>query len=489
MSRPSLVWFRQDLRLEDQPALQAAIARGEPVIPVFIWSPEDEGKWRPGAASRWWLHRSLTQLDMQLRAIGSRLIVRSGDALRELLSIIDETDAAAVFWNRRYEPASIERDSLVKKELRTRGLEVESFNGQLLFEPWDVQTKEGRPYRVFTAFWNSCLAKHPPEEPEPAPDTLRSPGVWPKSLTIGELRLDPAIRWDAGLVTAWKPGAKTAREELNRFLESTVPDYETSRDLPGESGTSRLSPYLHFGEISPRIIWHDVFRTATSGGPAEISSGATTFLKEIGWREFAYHLLFHFPKTVDEPLRVEFSRFPWLDDSAGLIAWQRGQTGYPIVDAGMRELWSTGWMHNRVRMIVASFLVKDLLISWTHGADWFWDTLVDADLASNTLGWQWTAGCGADAAPYFRVFNPVLQSGKFDPAGTYLRRWLPELERLPPSWLHAPWTAPDSVLSEAGVRLGSTYPHPIVDHGDARKRALQGLASLSVNTGIRDAKN
>ena len=307
------------------------------------------------------------------------------------------------------------------------------------------------------------------------------PSKWPRSLSIPELGLLPAIAWDAGLKAAWSPGSESAWIELRRFLDSAVGEYGSARNQPAIRGTSRLSPHLHFGEISPRTVWHETQRLRQGRSRQSVESGSETFLREIGWREFAYHLLFHFPQTDQQPLRSEFTRFPWRDDADGLKAWQRGKTGFPIVDAGMRELWSTGWMHNRVRMIVASFLVKDLLVPWQRGAEWFWDTLVDADLASNTLGWQWTAGCGADAAPYFRVFNPVLQSEKFDPEGDYLRRWLPELTNLPLPFLHAPWTAPSTVLAKAGVQLGKTYPHPVVDHSEARQRALQALAQIKSN--------
>jgi deoxyribodipyrimidine photo-lyase len=480
--RPSIVWFRQDLRLDDQPALQAAISRGEPVIPVFIWSPDEDGEWKPGAASRWWLHQSLARLDEQLRALGSRLIIRQGNALPELLSLIEASGAVAVYWTRRYEPAVIERDSQVKSELRRKNILAESFNGQLLFEPWEIQTKEGRPYQVFTAFWKSCLARPAPAEPLPAPDQVPAPSSWPASLSLNELKLVPTINWDVGLDAAWRPGAEAANDKLNEFLRLTVAGYHSTRDLPAEPGTSRLSPHLHFGEISPRTIWQSVRQITSSHSGSHDSTGAETFLKEIGWREFAHHLLFHFPRTTKEPLRAEFSRFPWRTDHSGLRAWQRGETGYPIVDAGMRELWVTGWMHNRVRMIVASFLVKDLLIPWQEGAAWFWDTLVDADLASNTLGWQWTAGCGADAAPYFRVFNPGLQSQKFDANADYLRRWLPELKKLAARWIHSPWEAPASALAEAGVKLGQTYPHPVVDHHEARQRALDALNQITAKS-------
>ena len=481
MNRPCLVWFRRDLRLEDQPALNAAITRGGPIIPIYVTDASDQSDWSPGAASRWWLHHSLSRLNHQLISLGSKLIVRHGESLSQLLSLINETQADAVFWNRSYEPASIDRDSRVKAELRKQGITAESSNGRLLFEPWEIQTKEGRPYRMFTPFWNTCLLRNSSEQPLPAPGRLSSPDHWPQSLTIDQLGLLPTISWDSGLKSSWKPETNSATAELRRFLESTVFDYHIARDVPARPGTSRLSPYLHFGEISPRTIWHETLNVVKDRLGSHNSIGADTFLKEIGWREFAYHLLFHFPATCKQPLRPEFARFPWREDADGLTAWQRGQTGYPIVDAGMRELWNTGWMHNRVRMIVASFLVKDLLIPWQRGAEWFWDTLVDADLASNTLGWQWTAGCGADAAPYFRVFNPTRQSEKFDPSGEYLRRWLPELQRLPTEYLHAPWTAPESVLTKADVRLGQTYPHPIVNHEDARRRALEALSTIKTS--------
>lgn len=478
MNSASIVWFRQDLRLEDQPALQAALEHGGPVIPVFIYAPDEEGAWPPGEASRWWLHQSLKSLDQQLVTAGSRLVIRSGNSLAELTRLIEETQATAIFWNRRYEPAPIGRDKKIKAELKSAGLQVESFNGQLLYEPWEISTKEGRPYQVFTAFWRACQAKPTPSEPLSAPEHIPAPGRWPRSMKLKDLHLEPTRPWVQGLEEAWEPGAASAARQLDRFLNAPVVGYGQARDLPAEPGTSRLSPYLHFGEISPRMIWHAVLKRFPRNQELDGGTGPGTFLKEIVWREFAHHLLYHFPATTDQPLRDEFARFPWADDPSGLKAWQRGRTGYPIVDAGLRELWQTGWMHNRVRMIVASFLVKDLRIGWQQGAAWFWDTLVDADLANNTLGWQWSAGCGADAAPYFRVFNPVLQSEKFDPQGTYLRRWLPELQALPTKWLHAPWAAPRDVLRSAQVTLGKTYPHPIVDHAQARTLALEAFQQL-----------
>jgi deoxyribodipyrimidine photo-lyase len=463
----TIVWFRHDLRLGDNPALTAALGRGGPVIPVFIWAPEEEGRWPPGAASRWWLHQSLAALDASLRKAGSRLTIRRGPTLDTLRSLVEETGATAVFWNRRYEPAIIARDSKIKSALQGEGKTAESFNGSLLFEPWTIKTQQATPYRVFTPFWRACLGQLEPAGPERMPPRFEKPAKWPMSAELRELGLQPMIDWTGGLREAWHPGENGARKQLSQFLENAIADYADQRNRPDLLGTSRLSPHLHFGEISVREIWSEL-------GNLQMKANADAirvYKSELGWREFAHHLLFHFPHTAEEPLRGEFARFPWRKDTAELRAWQRGRTGYPIVDAGMRELWHTGWMHNRVRMIVASFLVKDLLISWQEGAAWFWDTLVDADLANNTLGWQWTAGCGADAAPYFRVFNPVSQGEKFDPDGAYVRRWVQELQRVPIEWLHKPWESPLDVTT-AGLEFGRNYPRPIVDHSRARQQAL-----------------
>jgi deoxyribodipyrimidine photo-lyase len=467
--------------LDDNTALQAAVAAGGGVIPVFLWSPEEEKPWPPGAASRWWLHQSLTALERSLREKGSRLIVRRGDTVAILKAFIQETGARKVCWNRRHEPKIRERDANVAKTLASSGAEIDEFEGSLLFEPIQIQKKSGGPYQVFTPFWKACLSKDEPERPATAPRSLPAPEKFPGSLPIGDLGLEPQIDWAAGLRKTWSPGEDGARTQLRRFLKRAVTDYKTARDLPTFECTSRLSPHLHFGEISPRRVWHEIRRAQAkhaSRGERGWKTGPESYLRELGWREFAYHLLHHFPHTTSEPLREQFAGFPWRKSSKDLEAWQTAKTGYPIVDAGMRELWATGWMHNRVRMVVASFLVKDLRLSWLDGARWFWDTLVDADLANNTLGWQWVAGCGADAAPYFRVFNPVSQGEKFDPAGEYVRRWIPEIAGLPNRWIHKPWEAPPMERQLAGVVLGKTYPEPIVDHAEARRQALAALDSI-----------
>jgi deoxyribodipyrimidine photo-lyase len=474
MSAPTtIVWFRQDLRVADQPALRRAAERGR-VVPVFVWAPEEEGDWPPGGASRWWLHHSLASLDEQLRDRGMRLTICRGPTQAALDAVIEQTNATAVFWNRRYEPAAIERDKQVKATLLSRGIQAESFNGALLHEPWTIAAKTGGPYQVFTPFWKACLAANVAHETLPAPRELTAPAKWPKSLSLDELELLPRISWDAAFYDAWSVGAPAAERRLQHFIAEAISRYHEDRDRADIEGSSLLSPHLHFGEISPRQVWAAVEKELAKS-PARRSKsakGAEVFLKEVGWREFAYHLLYHFPQTPTEPLREQFRGFPWRRSTKDLQAWQRGRTGFPIVDAAMRQLWASGYLPNRTRMVVASFLTKDLRLPWLRGAEWFWDTLVDADLANNTLGWQWTAGCGADAAPYFRVFNPTMQAEKADPAGEYIRRWVPELSKLPTKWLREPWTAPDEELAAAGVMLGETYPRPMVDHREARDAAL-----------------
>ena len=472
----TIVWLRHDLRLADNPALSEACRPGDPVLPVFLWDPEGEGEWPLGGASRWWLHHSLASLDEALRAKGSRLLILRGPALETLRELARTTGARRVIWNRRYEPASIARDRQIKETLRAEGIEAESHNGSLLCEPWGVQNKSGGPFQVFTPFWKHSLSILNPGPPLPTPTRIPPPGRWPRGVPLEELGLLPRIPWDAAFRASWSPGEPGATASLNSFLAGGVLRYSEERDRPAHAGTSRLSPHLHFGEISPRQIWAAASQAGARHGVPDTAWKGWQFITEVGWREFAHHLLFHFPHTPRLPLRHEFGRFPWRSSPAHLKAWQQGRTGYPLVDAGMRELWTTGWMHNRVRMVTASFLVKHLLISWEEGARWFWDTLVDADLASNTLGWQWTAGCGADAAPYFRIFNPISQGEKFDPKGDYIRRWVPELSGLPPDWIHRPWEAPPEVLGRAGVSLGRSYPRPLVDHATARKLALDAYA-------------
>ena len=478
---PSILWFRQDLRLSDNPALDAAIKRGGPVIPVFIWAPGEEGRWPAGAASRWWLHQSLKSLDKSLRDFDSRLIFRKGPSISALEEIIKETGATALFWNRRYEPSIISRDQKIKEGFKSAGIVAESFNGSLLHEPWEVKNKAGNPFQVFTPFWKHCLNLNDSSSPLPRTKSLAVSEHWPWSFQLDELQLEPEIDWAQGMRDAWIPGETGAAAQVDTFLQKGVMDYSGTRNLPGRPGTSRLSPHLHFGEISPRQIWQEAKKFAERNAIAEKTWQGWQFLTELGWREFSHHLLYHFPQMPERPLRPDFERFPWHLDESRLRAWTKGQTGYPLVDAGMRELWAKGWMHNRVRMVVGSFLVKHLLISWTEGARWFWDTLVDADLAQNTLGWQWIAGCGADAAPYFRIFNPVSQGEKFDPQGDYVRCWVPELRGIPDVWIHQPWNAPEEILEHAGVTFGKNYPKPIVDHAKARAAALSAFAQLKQN--------
>lgn len=475
MTAPAIVWFRHDLRLADNPALRAAKERDGAVIPVFIWAPEEEGDWPPGSASRYWLHQSLLSLHGELEKAGSRLILRQGSSLEELDKLIEQTGAAAVYWNRRYEPATIQRDADVNSCLRSRGLTVESYNGNLLFEPPQTLNKQGGPFRMFTPFWRYCRTLGEPPVPLPAPRSLKAPAKWPASIKLKQLQLEPAIDWAGGIRDSWEFGARGARRALREFLRDGLEQYPTDRDYPGIRGVSRLSPRLHFGELSPRQVWHAVRDHEAGQGRMTETGHAEAYLRQLGWREFGHHLLYHFPQTPSAPLNEDYLNFPWQWRTDSLYRWQRGQTGYPIVDAGMRELWHTGYLHNRMRMIVASFLVKDLLVHWLKGARWFWDTLVDADLANNTLGWQWAAGCGADAAPYFRIFNPVRQAERFDPDGGYIRYWVPELKKLANVSLLAPWQADRSELKEAGVVLGETYPEPIVDHKQARQTALAAL--------------
>ena len=454
----TLIWFRNDLRIHDNPAIQAAIERGGAIIPVYIDDQAGEGDWPIGGASKWWLHHALLDLRKQLNDYGFQLILRRGDSGDELKRLLGETRADAIYWNRRYEPAIIERDKDIKKALAEDGFEVKSFNASLLFEPWQIQNQSGKPFQVFTPFWKHCQKQMTPDPVSVELREAQAPSSWPDSLQLGQLELLPDIQWDRGFYQAWTPTTQAAHERLAKLAATQAAGYKSNRDRPDMDATSRLSPYLHFGQISPRQVF-----AAFDKHNASASRGGLKFLSEVGWREFSHHLLYHFPHTPTEPLRAEFNHFPWDMNEKRLSAWRQGLTGYPIVDAGIRQLWATGWMHNRVRMVVASLLVKHLLIPWQEGARWFWDTLVDADLANNTQGWQWSAGCGADAAPYFRVFNPILQGKKFDPNGDYVRQWVPELQPVDESAIHDPWDAKPEQLG--GVVIGKDYPKPIIDHG------------------------
>ena len=476
-SSTAIVWFRRDLRLTDNPALAAACERAQHVVALYVHAPDEEGEWRHGGASRWWLHHSLARLDASLRARGGALVLRSGNTLQALLAVAGETGARQVYWNRIYDPVLVARDTGIKAALNESGFECESFNAALLHEPWEVRTGAGEPYRVFTPFWRSCAARLDAlPHPLPPPASIPAPATAPSSQALDELHLLPSIGWDSGLLAAWTPGEDAALDRIDAFAAGAVAGYPEGRNRPDHADTSRLSPHLHFGEIGPRQCVA-ALRNALVERPG--AQGATEgFVRQLGWREFAHHLLHHYPHTATAPLDARFESFPWQPNAVWLEAWQRGRTGFPIVDAGMRELWTTGWMHNRVRMIVASLLTKNLRQHWLEGARWFWDTLVDADLPNNTLGWQWTAGCGADAAPYFRIFNPMLQNERYDPDRAYVRRWVPELAALPDNYIHRPWEAPAAVLAAAGVELGRTYPGPIVDFRASRQAALDGYARV-----------
>lgn len=474
---PLIVWFRQDLRLADNPALRAALDAKRPLVLLFVLDDETPGRWRIGDASRWWLHRSLEALSADIAKRGAALVLRRGVAERVVLDFAHETKARAVFWNRCYEPFAIKRDAAIKEKLRAKGVTVESFNGSLLNEPWTIKTKTGDPFKVFTPYWRACLQVGEKRAPAQAPKNL--PG-WSGKLASDSLvswRLLPAKpNWAARFELEWRPGETGAHAALNAFIEAKLRAYPEDRDQLGQNGTSRLSPHLRWGEISPVQIRAAIASAAVDA--PELQRGAEKFMSEIGWREFSTNLLFHWPTLPENNWRDQFDTFPWLEDSSALDAWRRGHTGYPIVDAAMRELWVTGYMHNRARMIAASFLIKHLLIDWRHGERWFWDTLLDADLANNAASWQWVAGSGADASPYFRIFNPITQGARYDANGAYVRRWLPHLANLPDTYVHKPWLAPVNVLDDAGVRLGGDYPAPIVDHAAARARALDAFAKL-----------
>ena len=467
----AIVWFREDLRLADNPALCAAVDSGRPVLALYVHDEEAAGDWAPGGAKKWWLHQNLAALCERLNERGVQLVLRRGEARTVVQDLVEETAAGAVYWNRMYEPWARERDAEIKAALKEAGVEAASFNGHLLREPWTVETKTGGPYKVYTPFWRAIGAESAEYELLDTPGEIGGWGGNAASENLDDWGFEPTKPdWAGGLRDTWTPGEAGARKRLDWFIENALSDYDEDRDFPGVDGTSMMSAYLHLGVISPRQIW-----MAISGRSGD---GPSAFRGELGWREFSYHLLYHFPEFPDRNFQRKFDDFPWREDEDAFRAWTRGMTGYPIVDAGMRQLYEIGWMHNRVRMIVGSFLVKNLLLHWKRGEEWFWDTLVDADLASNSAGWQWVGGCGADAAPYFRIFNPITQGERFDKSGDYVRRWCPELKDLPDKFIQKPWEADAQTLERAGVELGRTYPRRIVDHKETRERALAAFDQI-----------
>ncbi|MGK7295328.1 MAG: cryptochrome/photolyase family protein [Candidatus Wenzhouxiangella sp. M2_3B_020] len=464
MSTLAIVWFRRDFRLADNPALDQARNDFDRILPVYVHDPDAEGDWAPGAASNWWLHHALCDLGDRLAERGARLVIRRGEALVHLRDIARKTGADAIYWNRLYEPAIVERDKSIKSALADEGVEAKSFRAAVLFEPWEL-LNDGRPYQVFTPYWRRTQKAWRAVSTRPEPRELVSPDDVPGGDVVDDLELLPEHDWDGKLGSAWSPGELGGRRRLERFVESGVDDYETLRDRPAEDGTSRLSPYLHFGHVSPA----QVVAALEPSGELPGGKGRLGFVRELAWREFSMLLLFHDPGLPDRALKENFRDFPWRkrsDYADDLRAWQRGRTGVPMVDAGMRQLWATGWMHNRIRMVVASFLTKNLLVPWQEGESWFWDTLVDADLANNSQGWQWTAGCGADAAPYFRIFNPERQAERFDPAAEYIARWCPELEGL---------SVKELARLDSEERRRRGYPEPLVDLKRSRERALRAF--------------
>ncbi len=474
MKKVALLWFRYDLRLSDNDALQWAIDQGYEILPYYHLS-QHEQEWEIGGATRWWLHHALDDLAAQIKQLGGTLHLASSELPTDqaLLKTIADHEVEAVLWNRSYEPAHVKRDATIKAHLKEQGLHVQSFNSTILYEPTTTFNKSGKPYRVFTPFWKALVSREIAKV-ESTPEAASWYGGKQESAPLQSYALLPDIKWDGGFYEMWDPTRAGALARVKTFSPKNAVHYLETRDRPDLDGTSLMSPYLHFGQIGPRELVH----TLRSANQPTIESG---IVRQLYWREFAHHLLYHFPQTTTQPLYEKYANFPWDENPALLAAWQKGQTGFPIVDAGMRQLWATGWMHNRVRMIVGSFLVKHLLQPWQEGADWFWDTLVDASLPNNTMGWQWIAGSGADGAPYFRVFNPITQGKKFDETGEYVRKWCPELKDVPLKYLHAPFEAPPLELLSAGVTLGKEYPNPIISHADGRAKALDAFAKFKAS--------
>lgn len=475
MPGSSILLFTLDLRLEDHPALVAAAAEG-PVVPLFVWDGSPGGKRPIGGASRWWLAESLAALSISLAGHGSRLVLRQGDVAKAVVAVARAASARSVHMSRSYEVGGAAKFKALGRALQTSGIALTLHSGRLMLEPEALKTKSGEPFRVFTPFYRSALASGGPGRLLAIPQ-IRAPDVWPETETLADWALKPERPdWAKGFARAWRPGEAGARDRLERFIQGPLAGYGELRNRPDFDGVSRLSPHLHFGEIGPRQVWHRLSRAAETD--RKLATGVEGYLRELVWREFSHHLLSHWPSMAGRNLRREFDAFPWRSDPVSLVSWQRGLTGYPYIDAGLRELWTTGWMHNRVRMAVASFLVKHLLLPWQEGERWFWDTLVDADEAQNAQNWQWVAGSGADAAPYFRIFNPISQGRKFDPDGAYVRKWVPEIAKLPNALIHAPFEASPLELAAADVVLGKTYPHPLVKHAAARERALVAFETI-----------
>ncbi len=461
-------WFRQDLRSQDNPAFYSA-SQHEFVLPIFILDDINSGAFTNGAASRVWLHHSLKNLNISLN---ENLHFFSGDALTIIHQLIEKYSVNAIYWNRCYEPWRIKRDAKIKKELKEKQILVKTFNGSLLWEPWEISKKDNTPYKVFTPFFKKgCLQAIPPRNPINKPKNITYYQSSKLVTSINDLNLMPEIEWDKSMMQDWQPGEQAAKKRLQTFLRSAIHNYKLGRNFPAMKAVSRLSPHLHFGEISPNQIWY-------AAKKIDDDENIYHFLSELGWREFSHSLLYYFKDLPTKNWQSKFNAFPWIKNHTRLTAWQKGQTGYPIVDAGMRELWQTGYIHNRIRMVVASFLIKNLMIDWREGERWFWDCLVDADLANNSASWQWVAGCGADAAPYYRIFNPITQGQKFDPHGEYTKKYLPELRLLPDKYLYNPWEAPEAILQQANIVLGKTYPKPIVDLKPSREKALEAYKAL-----------
>ena len=475
MSDLTIYWFRSDLRLSDLPGLCAAAERG-PVLPVFIYDDNEGGDWSVGSASRWWLHGSLQALAADIASSGGKLLLRRGDSRDVLKQLLTETGATAVMASKQYQPWSDALEKDIHTQLTEHNVLFKRYPGTLLFEPGDILTGGGTLFKVFTPFWRACLRATPPAPTRPVPTVnWASPAIASETLDSWQLR-PTQPNWAAAWPAQWQPGEENAAAALTQFLAERVEHYSLGRDFPAEVHTSHLSPHLHFGEISPRQVWHTAQRLKAQD--STLSDATDKFLSELGWREFCHQLLTLFPEMPERSFKSAFDFFPWQNNPDYLKAWQRGQTGYPIVDAGMRELWHTGFMHNRVRMITASFLTKHLLCHWQLGEQWFWDCLLDANLAANACSWQWVAGSGADASPYFRIFNPIAQGEKFDKTGEYTRKWIPELAALPDKYLHKPWEAPELTLRTANIELGTHYPHPIVDHKQAREAALDAYGAV-----------